>query len=120
MSKDFENKVALVTGGAGDGIGSHTVRRIAQEGGLVAVVDIHEKRCRRVAEEIAAETGARVEAFPGEIRSVTFGKPTASRAWHSRLLSTYASRGSPPRSPFCRSGPTEPHPYELQSRSTSA
>ena len=67
MSKDFEKKVALVTGGAGDGIGSHTVRRIAEEGGLVAVVDIHEKRCRRVAEAIAAQTGARVGAFPGDI-----------------------------------------------------
>lgn len=67
MSKDFENKVALVTGGAGAGIGSHTSRRIALEGGRVAIVDIHEKRCRSVAEEIAKETGARVEAFPGDI-----------------------------------------------------
>jgi 3-oxoacyl-[acyl-carrier protein] reductase len=67
MSKDFEGKVALVTGGAGDGIGSHTVRRLAFEGAAVAVVDIHEKRCRRVADEIAAETGARVVAYPGDI-----------------------------------------------------
>jgi len=67
MSKDFENKVALVTGGAGAGIGSHAVRRIALEGGSVAVVDIHEKRCRLVAEQIAEETGARVLPFPGDI-----------------------------------------------------
>jgi 3-oxoacyl-[acyl-carrier protein] reductase len=67
MSKDFENKVALVTGGAGAGIGSHTVRRIAIDGGAVAVVDIHERRCRSVAEEIAKETGARVLPFPGDI-----------------------------------------------------
>ena len=67
MSKDFENKVALVTGGAGAGIGSHTVRRIAIDGGAVAVVDIHERRCRSVAEEIARETGARVLPFPGDI-----------------------------------------------------
>jgi NAD(P)-dependent dehydrogenase (short-subunit alcohol dehydrogenase family) len=67
MSKDFENRVALVTGGAGAGIGSHAVRRIAQEGGSVAVVDIHEKRCRLVAEEIAQATGARVLPFPGDI-----------------------------------------------------
>ena len=65
MSKDFENKVALVTGGAGAGIGSHAVRRIAREGGSVAVVDIHEKRCRLVAEEIARETGARVLLWAG-------------------------------------------------------
>jgi NAD(P)-dependent dehydrogenase (short-subunit alcohol dehydrogenase family) len=67
MSKDFENKVALVTGGAGAGIGSHTVRRIASDGGSVAIVDIHEKRCRQVAEDVAKETGARVLPFPGDI-----------------------------------------------------
>jgi 3-oxoacyl-[acyl-carrier protein] reductase len=67
MAKDFENRVALVTGGAGAGIGSHTVRRIAIDGGAVAVVDIHERRCRSVAEEIAKETGARVLPFPGDI-----------------------------------------------------
>lgn len=67
MSKDFEGKVALVTGGAGAGIGSHVVRRIAGEGGSVAVVDIHEKRCRQVAADIAGETGARVLPFPGDI-----------------------------------------------------
>jgi 3-oxoacyl-[acyl-carrier protein] reductase len=67
MPKDFENRVALVTGGAGAGIGSHTVRRIAIDGGAVAVVDIHERRCRSVAEEIAKETGARVLPFPGDI-----------------------------------------------------
>jgi 3-oxoacyl-[acyl-carrier protein] reductase len=67
MAKDFENRVALVTGGAGAGIGSHTVRRIAVDGGAVAVVDIHERRCRSVAEEIAKETGARVLPFPGDI-----------------------------------------------------
>jgi 3-oxoacyl-[acyl-carrier protein] reductase len=67
MPKDFENRVALVTGGAGAGIGSHTVRRIACDGGAVAVVDIHERRCRSVADEIAKETGARVLPFPGDI-----------------------------------------------------
>jgi 3-oxoacyl-[acyl-carrier protein] reductase len=67
MPKDFENRVALVTGGAGAGIGSHTVRRIAIDGGAVAVVDIHERRCRSVAEDIAKETGARVLPFPGDI-----------------------------------------------------
>ncbi len=67
MPKDFENRVALVTGGAGAGIGSHTVRRIARDGGAVAVVDIHERRCRSVAEQVAQETGARVLPFPGDI-----------------------------------------------------
>src|SRR5690349_9746632 len=67
MTKDFEGKVALVTGGAGAGIGSHSARRIAEEGGAVAVVDIHERRCRSVAEEIAAATGQRVLPFPGDI-----------------------------------------------------
>jgi hypothetical protein len=67
MPKDFENRVALVTGGAGAGIGSHSVRRLANDGASVAVVDIHERRCRTVADEIAKETGARVLPFPGDI-----------------------------------------------------
>ena len=67
MARDFEGRVALVTGGAGAGIGSHTVRRLAQEGASVAVVDIHERRCREVSASIAEEVGAKVLALPGDI-----------------------------------------------------
>lgn len=67
MEAEFSGRVALVTGGAGDGIGSHSVRRLAEGGAAVAVVDIHEKRCRRVAEEIASATGRAVRPYPGDI-----------------------------------------------------
>ncbi len=67
MAGEFAGKVALVTGGAGAGIGSHTVRRLASEGAAVAVVDIHERRCHSVAEQLAAELDAPVRAYPGDI-----------------------------------------------------
>ncbi|HYC56831.1 MAG TPA: SDR family NAD(P)-dependent oxidoreductase [Candidatus Binatia bacterium] len=67
MAGDFTGRVALVTGGAGAGIGSHTVQRLASEGAAVAVVDIHERRCHEVSERIASELGTRVLACPGDI-----------------------------------------------------
>ncbi len=38
MQGELAGRVALVTGAAGDGIGSATARRLAQEGAAVAVV----------------------------------------------------------------------------------
>lgn len=67
MPGEFEGRVAVVTGGAGDGIGSHTVERLAREGADVAVIDIHEKRCHKVAERIDGEVDSRVIAMPGDI-----------------------------------------------------
>lgn len=49
--KRFEGKVALVTGAA-RGIGECTVRRLAAEGGRVAILDINEERARLVATSI--------------------------------------------------------------------
>jgi NAD(P)-dependent dehydrogenase (short-subunit alcohol dehydrogenase family) len=51
----LQDKVAIVTGGAG-GIGSATARKLAREGASVAVVDIDGKAADRVAGEIR-ETG---------------------------------------------------------------
>jgi NAD(P)-dependent dehydrogenase (short-subunit alcohol dehydrogenase family) len=67
MAGEFEGRVAIVTGGAGDGIGSHTVARLAREGANVVVLDIHEKRCRSVAERIDAEVASSVVAAPGDV-----------------------------------------------------
>ncbi|MCA9771890.1 MAG: SDR family oxidoreductase [Myxococcales bacterium] len=68
MPSEFEGRVALVTGGAGDGIGSHTVRRFASLGAHVAVVDIHEKRCARVSEETQAKfPKVKILPCPGDI-----------------------------------------------------
>ena len=67
IAKEFAGRVALVTGGAGDGIGSATVKRLAEAGAAVVVVDEHERRTKEVSERIAAETGARVVGMPGDI-----------------------------------------------------
>lgn len=55
----LENKVAIVTGGAG-GIGRATALTMAREGARVAVVDLRLDAAQRVADEINAEGG---EAF---------------------------------------------------------
>lgn len=64
---EFEGRVALVTGGAGDGIGSATALRLARDGAAVAIVDSHERRTREWSERIAAETGARVLGLPADV-----------------------------------------------------
>ena len=67
MPGEFAGRVALVTGGAGDGIGSATCLRLARGGAAVVVVDEHERRTKEVAERIASETGATVVGLPGDI-----------------------------------------------------
>ena len=55
----LQDKVAIVTGGAG-GIGGATARKLGREGAAVAVVDINGEGAARVAEEIKAEGGRAV------------------------------------------------------------
>jgi len=71
MPGELAGRVALVTGGAGDGIGSATCLRLAREGAAVVVVDEHERRTKETAERIAAETGAEVLGLPGDIADRT-------------------------------------------------
>jgi NAD(P)-dependent dehydrogenase (short-subunit alcohol dehydrogenase family) len=52
----LQDKVAIVTGGAG-GIGSATARRLGREGAAIVVVDIHGDGATAVAEEIKAAGG---------------------------------------------------------------
>ena len=52
----FEGRVAIVTGGA-QGIGAATARRLANEGALVAVVDLTEDRAAPTVATIAADGG---------------------------------------------------------------
>ncbi|WP_413790983.1 MULTISPECIES: SDR family oxidoreductase [unclassified Pseudomonas] len=47
----FKDKVAIVTG-AGQGIGEHYAKQLAQEGAAVVVAEISEENGRRVAQEI--------------------------------------------------------------------
>jgi 2-hydroxycyclohexanecarboxyl-CoA dehydrogenase len=56
MGMRLENKVAMVTGGAG-GIGRVICRTLAMEGALVAVVDIDLEKATGVAEEIEMAGG---------------------------------------------------------------
>ncbi len=65
--KEFEGRVALVTGGAGAGIGSHTAERLAAGGAAVAIVDIHERRTAEVSARLREAIGARVVGYPGDI-----------------------------------------------------
>lgn len=52
----FENKVALVTGGA-SGIGAATAQRFAQEGAAVLVADMNRDGAEAVAELIRGNGG---------------------------------------------------------------
>ena len=52
---ELTGRVALVTAAAGLGIGRATARRLAAGGAHVVVTDIHERRTREVATDIAAD-----------------------------------------------------------------
>jgi NAD(P)-dependent dehydrogenase (short-subunit alcohol dehydrogenase family) len=53
--KEFDNRVALVTGAAGAGIGQAVARRLAAGGATVVVTDSHERRTAKVTDAIAAD-----------------------------------------------------------------
>ena len=62
---DFQNKVAVVTGGA-SGIGLACCREFVARHAAVAVVDVDEKAGRRAARELRPR-GGRVEFFPFDV-----------------------------------------------------
>jgi 3-oxoacyl-[acyl-carrier protein] reductase len=66
-AREFEGRVALVTGGGGSAIGAPTALRFAEEGAALAICDVHERRNRETAERIRKETGARVLDFTLDI-----------------------------------------------------
>jgi len=63
----LENKVAIVTGGAGY-IGSTTARRLASEGAAVVVCDVDAQLAQTVADTIVAD-GGRATAVATDVRS---------------------------------------------------
>jgi len=64
-ARRFAGKVAIVAGG-GQGIGSATVRRLAQEGATVVVADIVESSAKRVCDQLQA-FGATASPFVGDL-----------------------------------------------------
>ena len=58
----LEGKTVVVTAAAGTGIGFAVARRCAEEGALVVISDIHERRLGEAAERLAAITGRRPPA----------------------------------------------------------
>ena len=66
-AKEFQGKVALITGAAGDGIGQACARRLAEGGATVVVTDVHERRTTEVSERITAELGAHAVGIPMDI-----------------------------------------------------
>ena len=63
--REFDGRVALVTGAAGRGLGQATARRLASGGATVVLTDVHPRRTGEVAETIAADyPDARVVGFP--------------------------------------------------------
>jgi 3-oxoacyl-[acyl-carrier protein] reductase len=59
--------VALVTAGAGAGIGSAIVRRLAADGWDVVITDAHERRCGELAAELSEEHGREFLAVPLDV-----------------------------------------------------
>ena len=59
----LKDRVALLTGAAGVGIGRATARLLASEGAAVIVTDAHEQRSKVLADELAAEFGVESIGF---------------------------------------------------------
>ena len=58
-----DRRVALVTAGAGAGIGAAVVKRLAADGLDVVVTDAHERRCREFAHALSGDLGRDVAAY---------------------------------------------------------
>ncbi|MWD27365.1 SDR family oxidoreductase [Aquicoccus sp. SCR17] len=65
MDKDFEGKVAIVTGGA-SGIGAAIARELAGRGAAILVADLEEEPAKTLADEIVA-AGGRAEPFAVDV-----------------------------------------------------
>jgi len=64
MAKDFEGKIALVTG-AGSGIGQAVARVLSSEGAAIVCADLREAAAQAMADEITA-AGGRAVVFVGD------------------------------------------------------
>jgi NAD(P)-dependent dehydrogenase (short-subunit alcohol dehydrogenase family) len=62
----FEQRVAIVTGGA-RGLGRVVARRLAEEGANVVIADIQQERAERAAAQLSEETGRTILARGGDL-----------------------------------------------------
>jgi NAD(P)-dependent dehydrogenase (short-subunit alcohol dehydrogenase family) len=103
MAMRFQNKVALVTGGA-SGIGKEVATRFVTEGGLVVINGRNRARAEAVAREIDP-TGKRVVVHAGDITLPATGEAVVKTAIDrfGRLDVLFNNAGSSRRSRFSRS-----------------
>ena len=66
---EFDNKVVIITGSAGAGIGQSIARNFAQEGANVVISDAHEKRPFALAEELNNELGEKTFGIQCDVRN---------------------------------------------------
>ncbi len=74
----FQNKVAIVTGSAGAGVGQAVARAFAKEGARVVVNDISIERVNKVAEDIKS-TGAEVLGIECDVSNLVQVKEMVQR-----------------------------------------
>lgn len=67
---ELENKVAIVTAGAGAGIGQAVARIFLEEGAQVLVTDAHARRAQEVAANLSKEFGREVPGLEVDVRNV--------------------------------------------------
>ena len=77
-ARRFEGKVAVVAG-AGQGIGSATARRLAQEGASVVVGDVVEASAERVCQELR-EAGASATPYVGDLSQLEHAQGLVAHA----------------------------------------
>lgn len=110
---EFQDKVALVTGG-GSGIGRSTCEIFAKRGGAVVVVDLKEAAAKATAESIAGK-GGRAEAARCDVAAATrSGDPLR------RVLLFVGHPGGGERSAHDGNPPTQANPPQSQHRTCQA
>ena len=65
----LDGKTAIITAAAGTGIGFATAKRIAEEGGRIAIADIHERRLAEARDALSEITGIPTPAFLANVTS---------------------------------------------------